>query len=197
MNRRGPPCITGRGFKPKSPLTPQHISSLCVPGPGAGAEAKLNSFSWNGKIAAYITLVLSNDNKTVANGTFNLIGSFSDQPLIIPVKKIWGTNDDTVSLKLALPDGRIFLFSEGGLTSDYINGENCTTSFFLNNNPTVPTPVQEDELLIHGIGSFSLRAFAVPVSANSVKVWILAFPADKEGVLSHPLGRTPAWPHGD
>ena len=194
MSRRGPPCIGGKAFKPSTDLSLRHLPSLCIPGPGAGAVNKLESLGWNGKVVAYLSLSLANDNRSISNGNFNLIGSISEQPLTFPAKKIWNTTDDNVSLQLSIPDGRNFIFSEGGLTSDYLDGNSCKASFFTNTDPANPTLIQGEDLEARGVGDFCLRAYATPQSPNLVKMWILIFPSSAEEVLSHPLGRNPAWP---
>ena len=194
MSKRPPPALAGRVFRAREDLVLHHLKSLSIPGTGAGSEQKLESFGWNGKIISYLSLSLSNDNKSVSNGSFNLIGSISDSPLVFPTKKLWDTVNDTISLQLSLPNGRDFPFSEGGLVSDYVDSTDISFSFFNNKEPTNPIVEDPETLRAHKIGDFCLRAFGVPTSTNFVKLFILFFPASAEEVLSHPLGKNPAWP---
>ena len=194
MSKRNPPCISGRGFRITDNLRLQHLPSLSIPGTGAGAESRLEALGWNKRIIAYLSLALSNDNRFIANGNFNLIGTISDQSLILPAKKIWNTPNDDVSIQLTIPDGRNFTFSQGGLFSDYLDGSTCTASYFTNTNPSNPTLLQGEDLEARGIKDFCLRAHAVPTSSTSVKLWISIYPSSKDEVLEHPLGQNPAWP---
>ena len=82
----------------------------------------LTDYGWDGKPTGGILLHLSPDNARIAAGTFFTRGE-EEKEFTINAGKVWVDAEMNVTITIRLPAMDSFTFSDGGLTSDFLSGE--------------------------------------------------------------------------
>lgn len=190
------PSITGEGFKGKRDLNLDDLKKIAVESFNKDAIKKLVP-DWSGEVAGIVGLTLSNDNSRSIDGRFVLLGSLCSEKRI-SAGKFWsqmdvpgtsGVQPETLSLCYSIPDCEIFKFPNGGLVSEYVDGDAVPHSFVRGD-----TQVQEDDLPDSYLG-FAIRAFIVPTRETYAKLSVLLYPLTKDMLASnHPLSDNPGFP---
>jgi hypothetical protein len=87
------------------------------------------NFKWKGKLAGAIGLTLSPDNTKVLNGVFLIRGATGMKEVRIPCNNIWAGISSDIFLALNFPSADVFLFSDGGLISNFVSSTHIVHSF--------------------------------------------------------------------
>ena len=164
-------------------------------------EKVFGEFFWDGKAAGAIGLTLSNDNKRVESGRFITAGTLVEKSIKVAADEIWEDADESVVLTIKLPRAEIFKFTDGGLSSQYVDEEAVTYYMHsvMEGKPPTPIPAQEKEEW--QIGKFCLRQICYVSKSSTARggvaltYVVLIFPTSKEQLLSgSELTANPSWP---
>ena len=191
------PAISGEGFKGKRDLGLDDLRAIAVEGFNKDALKTLTP-NWSGEVAGTVGLTLSNENRRVLDGRFILLGALCTDKRV-NATKYWSNMDaaggsaqsqpEALSFSFSIPDCTVFKFPNGGLVSEYVDGD-AIPHKFLKGDMQVP----EEELPDSYLG-FSIRAFVVPTREAYARISVLLFPLPKDMLGStHPLSENPCFP---
>ena len=135
---------------------------------GTAVNDKLVDYGWGGRAAGCIVLYLSPDNERIAAGNLVLRGS-EDTEFKLPASKFWADADLNVTVTIRLPSLDSFLFTDGGLTSDFLPDEETVHYFHVQQEGGAPKPILSNNLGQFGIGRFCLRLVCQIAKSSSVK----------------------------
>ena len=135
---------------------------------GLAVNEVLVDYGWGGKPAGCIVLHLSPDNERIAAGSLVLRGT-EDTEYRLPASKFWADADMNVTVTIRLPVFDNFLFTDGGLTSDYLPDEEIVHYFHLQQEGGPPKPILTNNLGQFGIGRFCLRLVCQVAKTSCVK----------------------------
>lgn len=148
-----------------------------------------------------VVLYTTADNTRVDNAEFVLRGSIEAADIRIPCSKIWPAADKNLFLYLAIPDAEMFLFTSGGLASEYIPQADTGHYFGDYVEGRAPQKISATTAVREkNIGSFCIRAIvqlakSEPSKGVRVSVTILLFPNSKEETTATADASTAAgWP---
>ena len=116
----------------------------------------LKDYGWDGKPTGGILLHLSPDNARIAAGTFFTRGE-EEKEYTINAGKVWVDGDMNVTITIRLPAMDSFNFSDGGLTSDFLPGEEVVHYLHENREGGAARPILSNDLARWGVGKFCLR----------------------------------------
>jgi len=161
----------------------------------------LADFGWNSKAAGTIGLTLSNDNKRVETARLITRGALQEKVLKVPANHIWEAADESVTLSIKLHRAETFSFRDGGLYSQYVDGDATSHSFYSVGEGRQPAAILEAEKEEHRIGKFCLRQVCQVNRSSSVKAGVslsyvvLIYPTSKEQLLQgSEMAANPSWP---
>jgi hypothetical protein len=136
-----------------------------------------------------VVLWLSPENRRIVGGEFVVRGELEARDLKLEASKLWPDAEDNLWMAVKIPKGDVFSFSEGGLWSDVVDGDDLETTFYTVEEGRQTSPVAAEEAGEMGAGSFSVRMVCQISKQSSqargvyMKYHILVFPRSKEGVL--------------
>ena len=187
-----------RLFAGDDTIATEELQRLEVRNYSEAVEEALRSFGWTGRPSCCIVLQLNADNSVVTSGQLVARGSLAAEEIRVEADRIWARAATGMVVSIRIPDASAFTFGDGGLCSDYLEGElveSCITT-----SGRASRVVLEDEYAEVGVGSFCLRlvchiAKASVKSGVTLSCSVLAFPGSPEviGELSE-LTRSPSWP---
>jgi hypothetical protein len=187
--------LDGKWFSGKADLPLVIAENLVTASRGQPANATLGRNGWDGKVIAGIGLELSSDNRTVKYGQFFMRGQLSEELGEIQASRLWSKAAKDALVRIKFPHGGEFDFSDGTLTSDYLEGDSVQLSV-----EREEQQIPKEEWARIGIQKFSLRLVAhIDKTSNKtepkIKYTVLFFPALKEDMeeLSDAAQGT-AWP---
>ena len=180
MAPRSPPLIqSSTGFLNPTDLSAEETIALSVTSSLDLPERLLRNLSWNGGAIGYLSLILSQDNRSVSSGTFHLAGSLFDTKSF-NAGVFWDVSRPT-TLSLAINDLSKFRFPGGNLVSSYVSSSEFPHAFSQDDATIDPDAYDEA-----GVSNFCLRAFAYPTSEAWAKIIILMFPCPEASLADNP-----------
>ena len=141
----------------------------------------LTDYGWDGSPTGGILLHLSPDNIRIAAGSFFTRGA-EEKEYVISAGKLWAEADMNVTITIRLPAMDSFIFTDGGLTSDFLPGEEVVYYLHENREGAAPRPILSNDLAKWGIGKFCLRLVCHLAKSSSVKNGIRV----KYNVMAYP-----------
>jgi len=167
---------------------------------GEAVDNVLADNGWNKKDpVAAIVLSLSQDNERVLGGELVARGG-DEEERQCEAKKIWANVEKDVTLTVTLPSMDAFDFSEGGLTSNFVDDEEVVHYFHVRDGGR-SQPVLDNQLQELGIGRFSLRLVCHLASRSSkengiwLKYHLMLFPETGNRMFEMTeKARLPGWP---
>ena len=142
----------------------------------------LKDFGWEGRAAGGILLHLSPDNERVAAGSF--MRGTEEREFEVMASKLWADADMRVNVTIRLPCLDSFTFMDGGLTSDFLPGDEVIHYLHQLREGAVPKPIVSNNLEEWGMGIFCLRLVCHLAKSSSVKNGIRI----KYHVMIYPAG---------
>jgi len=173
------PELDGKYFRGEDQIPPDTLRKLYVSSPARIQPEEATRLGWDGKLSAGVILQLAEDGVTVRRGSFTLLGELASEPIVIPASKIWEKVAKDLHLTITIPTADNFSFMDGGLCSDYMDGDEFSYTISKGTTPVLPTHYRR-----HGIIGLSLRLLAHMSKGSNgrggplVKITILAFPLD-------------------
>jgi len=149
---------------------------------------------------ACILLTLSPDNQKVTRGEL-VVRGLEKKEYEWEAHKIWPPADKRITTTISLPALDSFTFSDGGLTSDYMEDEEIVHFHHLRREGRPAEPVLEVDRRDRGIGKFCIRLIC-NISKDSsaehgvkLKYTVVLYPGEK-GVITAmtPAAARPEWP---
>ena len=142
----------------------------------------LTDYGWNQKAVAGILLHLSPDNERVAAGSFFLRGT-EEKEYEVNAGKLWVDADMGVTVTIRLPSMDSFVFTDGGMTSDFLPGDEVVHYLHECREGAAPKPILTNNLREYGVGSFCLRLVCHPSKTSNtrngirIKYHVMIYPA--------------------
>lgn len=161
------PELAKKLFEAEADLAIADAVNLAVGSDEAVAD-KLSFAGWNGGAVCFVILSLSPANDRVDNGVFSAKG-LEERDLSIAASKIWQDADLAVNLVVRMPAMENFVFNDGGLTSNFLGGDQMIHFFnrTLENGQQAPILTADTEQF--GIGKFCIRLVCHPSSSSGVR----------------------------
>ena len=167
---------------------------------GEAVTNVLVNYGWKGDPVGVIILHLSPDNERVTAGQFSARGR-DEREFKLRADKIWVDADMNVTLTIRMPELDSFIFSGGGLTSDWLQDEEVVHFYHVAQEEGAPRPIITPTLDEWGIGKFCLRLVCHPSKSCSkergvlVKYIVMLYPAGKaELTAMSPHAADASWP---
>jgi hypothetical protein len=173
------------------------LSPLEVANGAEAVDEALRRFDWAGLPAGCVVLQLSPDNSSVASGLFAARGALQKE-YKIEAAKIWASADPGLLLTAQVPDASHFVFTSGGLASDYLDMgdvEHCVTTTGRN-----PQLLLQSHYKDKGVGNFCVRLVCSIQKASArhgvtLGFTVLIYPGSSEELLNmSDLANSPSWP---
>lgn len=190
------PSISGEGFKGTAEISLADLKKITVEAFNKDALKHLAP-SWSGEVAGMVGLTLGNDNRRILDSRFILLGVLCTDKRV-NAAKFWDNMDapsssqsspESLSLSFSIPDCGIFKFPNGGLVSEYLDGD-AIPHKFLRGDVQVPDGELPDSYL-----GFAVRAYIIPTRETYAKINLMLFPLPKDMLNSnHPLCENPCFP---
>ena len=83
----------------------------------------MRKLGWNNGIVGVVILGLTQEGAKIEVGNFALYGSIQSARVTLNARKLWEKVPEGTLLSVDLSDVSLFGFNEGGLTSDYLPGD--------------------------------------------------------------------------
>jgi len=186
-------------FSGEGAIGGEELARLDVTNGDEAVTNALKEFGWNGKAAVgCVVLHLSADNQSATSGQFAARGRLAKEEVKIEAAKIWRDAEAGPIVTIKIPGGGDFAFGDGGLCSDYLDGDKV--DFCVMTAGRGSQPILRDEFADKGIGNFCLRlvchiARATRKSGVTLAYTVLIFPGTAEEVLEvTDLAKSPSWP---
>ena len=128
----------------------------------------LSDYGWKQKAVAGILLHLSPDNERVAAVSFFMRGA-EEKEYEVNAGKLSVDADMGVNVTILLPTMDSFVFTDGGLTSDFLPGAEVIHYLHEIREGAVPRPILTNDLKEYGVGNFCLRLVCHPAKSSSTK----------------------------
>lgn len=188
--------LDGNLFAGGAAVSERDVSNAETANYSSDVDAALKRFGWKGELAAAIVLALNGTNTGVLEGRVVIRGKPIEKTCKVDAVKIWQNAEHGTVLE----DFSMFNFSEGGLSSGYVDGEAIVHSF---------TAAEEGHLRVllagdleeDGIGPFCLRMICQLSKDCSLDrgIWlsyaVLLFPGTvAEMAARGPVAVSPNWP---
>jgi len=157
-------------------------------------------FKWKGGCTGLVGIVTSNDNTRVDDALFFVRGKFDDTVHRIDVSAIWEGADPNCVLQLQIPTGDDFIFSKGGLYSDFLPSAKIRFECQKLRQGHEPTILSPKEYQKAGVQDFALRMICqVSRTSNNkkgviLKYAILLYPGSISALTSNPGEQGASWP---
>ena len=194
------PGMDSAMFGQPSDIADSDITNFEVDNIGEAVTDALAGQGWNGEPVGTVLLQLSPDNERVAAGNFCARGR-DEREFKIRAEKAWLDADLSVTVTIRMPELDSFSFSDGGLTSDWLQDEEVVHYFHVTQEDGTARPILTPNLEEWGIGKFCLRLVCFPAKACSrkkgvvLKYFLMMYPASKtELTQMSPHTRSGSWP---
>jgi hypothetical protein len=119
----------GKSFFTGDSDPPDDIGKFKVANLGAGVDSILKKNGWNCVAHCCIGLYLLPDNLKVINGQFFMRGALEERKVKMSCSKIWAEADLNMTIVIRIPTADSFIFSAGGLFSDWLPREETVHYF--------------------------------------------------------------------
>ena len=181
-------------------ITNSDITDYEIDNIGEAVTNALRLQNWNGEPVGTVILHLSPDNEQVAAGNFHTRGR-EEKEFKIRAERAWLDADLSVTVTIRMPEMDSFSFSDGGLTSDWLQDEEVIHFFHVIQEDGTPRPILSPNLEEWGVGRFCLRLVCFPSKACSsekgvvLKYFLMLYPASKAELNQmSPHTKSGSWP---
>lgn len=147
------PALDTRWFNTGNQLERSLVPRIEVASFGSPVDQALKNLGWNGTDpVAGLGLELSPDNKRVLDAQFLLRGRLAAEPVTRTASSIWKDADADVTVRIEIPEGGRFRFSNGALASDFLACDEAKVRFSRGHEALLPP-----DWAAAGVGEFSIR----------------------------------------
>ena len=181
-------------------ISNEDIANNEVENIGESVTTVLANHGWKGEPVGVILLQLSPDNERVASGQFSTRGR-DEREFKMRAEKIWLDADLNVTVTIRMPELDSFVFTDGGLTSDWLPDDEVIHFYHGQQEEGAPRPIVTPTLDEWGIGRFCLRLVCYPAKTCSqekgvvIKYFIMLYPASRaELTAMSPHTMNASWP---